>query len=128
MGWRVPWTRLVLFDVYVRSTLLFAAPVWAPGELAYTFPHETQGLRPLGLLYRRGLRLLANVPIDTRISVLHTVTCRPPLTLPMGKAVWRYYARLRGGIDIPSSERGVLSVISRVGEWVVSQDWDDCPM
>lgn len=44
MGWRTPWTRLVLYDVYVRSTLLFAAPVWAPGELGTSFIAESPGL------------------------------------------------------------------------------------
>lgn len=95
LGWRTPWTRLVLYDVYVRTVLLFAAPVWAPGGLQSSFPEEPPLLRPLGVLYRRGLRLLVDVPIDTRTSVLYTVTCRPPLSLPMGKAVWRYYLRLR---------------------------------
>lgn len=91
VGWRVPWTRLVLFDVYVRSVLLFAAPVWAPDVLGVGFPGEAPALKPLGVLYRRGLRLMADVPVDTRTSLLYVITCRHPITLPMGKAVWRYY-------------------------------------
>lgn len=120
MGWQTPWTRLVLYDVYVRSVLLFAAPVWAPTELLGVFPDESPGLRPMGLLHRRGLRLLMGVPIDTRISVLHTVTCRPPLTLPMGKVVQRYFSRLRRAMRLPLAQRGVLRVISQVGDWVMS--------
>ncbi len=40
MGWSTPWTRLVLFDVYVRSTLTFAAPVWSPVGLGRDLPEE----------------------------------------------------------------------------------------
>ncbi len=33
LQWHTVWTRLVLFDVYVRSCLTFGAPVWAPRAL-----------------------------------------------------------------------------------------------
>ncbi len=52
MGWTSPWTRLVIYDVFVRSTMTFAAPVWAPPGLRRSLPYEDPALRGLYVLYR----------------------------------------------------------------------------
>jgi hypothetical protein len=85
---------LVLFDVYVRSCLTFAAPVWAPLALVKAFPGEASGLSSLHVLHRRGLRAMMGAPHDVRNAVLYATACRAPLTLPLAKATWRYYQRL----------------------------------
>ena len=94
MHWDIVWTRLVLFDVYVRTCLLFGAPVWAPKPLVDMFPGESRDLQGLGVLHRRGLRQFMGAPADVRTAILHVASCRAPLALPLGKAVYRYYARL----------------------------------
>ena len=97
LKWDTPWTRLVLFDVYVRSCLTFGAPVWAPQALRDHYPRPAPALEQLSVLHRRGLRLLTGIPVDIRVAVLHAATCRAPLSIPLGKAVWRYFARLDAG-------------------------------
>ncbi len=52
MGWTSPWTRLVIYDVFVRATMTFAAPVWAPPGLRRPLPYEDPYLRGLFVLYR----------------------------------------------------------------------------
>ena len=42
--WRVPWTRLVLFDIYVRSLMTFGAAVWAPLGMDDTIGSERRYL------------------------------------------------------------------------------------
>jgi hypothetical protein len=89
-GWRTVWTRLVLFDVMVRTHLTFAAATWAPaylrlGEMA---PRGTP-LGALSALHRRGLRVLAGVDIQVRVEVMLVALVRWPLELLL--------ARPRGG-------------------------------
>jgi hypothetical protein len=102
----------VLFDVYVRSCLTFAAPVWSPQALAGVFPRESQDLHCLHVLHRRGLRAMLGVARDVRNSVLHAVACRAPLTLPLAKATWRYFKRV-----VESEDEGYMSVLKGVCTW-----------
>jgi hypothetical protein len=44
--WTVPWTRLVLYDVYVRTLLTYGAPIWTPHYLAGVA--DPQSRTPLG--------------------------------------------------------------------------------
>ena len=46
--WCVPWTKLVLFEVYVRSHMTFAAATWVPAylEMGQWAARDT----PLGIL------------------------------------------------------------------------------
>ena len=46
-AWNTPHTRLVLFNVYVRTILQFGAPVWAPSLLDFHSASEHAVLRPL---------------------------------------------------------------------------------
>ena len=46
-GWNTPHTRLVLFDIYVRSVLQYGCPVWAPQLLLHPMGTEVPALRPL---------------------------------------------------------------------------------
>ncbi len=46
-GWRIPHTRLVLLNVYVRSVLQYGAPVWASAALDVSFTRESPVLRPM---------------------------------------------------------------------------------
>lgn len=87
-------TRLTLLNVFVRSCLTFAAPVWAAKPLLASFPDGPRALHSLYVLYNRGLRLMMGAPLDTRVAILYASACMPPLTLPLAKSVWRYFARL----------------------------------
>ena len=95
-GWRTVWTRLVLYDVMVRTHLTFAAPVWAPtylrlGEVA---PRGTP-LGALAGLHRQGLHVLAGIGQQVRVEVMFVALVRWPLELLLAKAVWRYYRRVK---------------------------------
>lgn len=94
LQWNTVGTRLILLNVFVRSCLTFGAPVWATKSLVSHFPGEPRALHSLYVLYHRGLRLMMGAPIDTRLAILHASACMPPLTLPLAKSVWRYFARL----------------------------------
>jgi hypothetical protein len=55
----VPWTRLVLYDVYVRTLLTYGAPVWTPHYLdGVADPQSRTPLGQLAVRYRQGLRAL----------------------------------------------------------------------
>lgn len=55
LGWSTPHTRLVLYNVYVRLTMLFVAAVWALLSVGTTYPGESLGLKALYVLYCTGL-------------------------------------------------------------------------
>ena len=83
-GWKDRVTRLLLLDTYVRTTLLYGAPVWGmefldrEGNVA----RDTTG--GFGVFYRRCLRSLLGLPRTVRNEILYVISGRPPLQLPMG--------------------------------------------
>ena len=92
--WGVPWTRLLLHDVYVRTQMTFGAALWACRTLAQGLQlgaGHCNALTPLMLLHQRGLRMLMGLPGDTRLEVIFTVAARFPLQVMVAKATWRYY-------------------------------------
>ena len=113
--WTVPWTRLVLLDVYVRTQMTFAAAVWTPHYLAV--PVLSYGRDPLARLaaeYRRGLRALTSIEASTRCTVLYATTLRWPLETVVAKATWRYFHRITG--------TGAPAPITTVARWARVQD------
>ena len=60
---------------------------------------------------------MVGAPTDLRTSILYTITSRPPLGLPIGKAVARYYSRLRDAMQVPLRERGPIGALGEVGIW-----------
>ena len=84
LGWRDRGTPLLLFDTYVCTTLLYGGPVWSMefrwqvGGLAV----DTMG--PFGVLYRRCLRSLMNLPHTLRKEVLYVLSGRPPPAFATG--------------------------------------------
>lgn len=58
---------------------------------------------------------MVGAPCDTRTSVLYTITSRPPLGLPIGKAMVRYYLRLKDSIGMPFRDRGPIGFLGEVG-------------
>lgn len=91
-GWTLIWTRLVLYEVYVRTHLTFGAPTWAAAYLRRGEISSDRG--PLGLLsitYRQGLRTMTGLDGYTRGAVLYIVTLRWPVEVALAKAVYRYY-------------------------------------
>ena len=90
-GWQDRATRLVLFDAYVRSILLYGCSVWgaqfvrpATGELVVG-PYDE-----LGIFYRRCLRSLLGVGPRTRSEVVYALTGRFPVEVHLRKALCRY--------------------------------------
>jgi len=57
--------KLLLYKMCARSALLYAAPVWAPASQTY--------LNNLQVIQNKFLRVILNVPYDTRIKDLHTL-------------------------------------------------------
>ena len=88
LGWRDRATRLLLFDTYVRTCLLYGCPVWGmeflwrDGDLG----RDTTGA--FGVFYRRCLCALMGFPFHVRNKVLYVLSGRPPLTLPLGQMVY----------------------------------------
>jgi len=116
--WRVPWTRLVLLDVFVRTLLTYGASVWAPHYLGDLDDSRTRS--PLGELagiYRRGLKTLLGAPHDTRMEVLYILSLRWPVSLALAKATWRYYDRVRRLLG-----EGKQAPIVQLARWARIQD------
>ena len=114
LGWRDRATRLLLFDTYVCSSLLYGCPVWGmeflwrDGGLAV----DTTG--PFGVFYRRCLRSLMGLPHTLRNEVLYILSGRPPLQLPLGRMVWRFVQSM-GGQPSPR-------LVTRLYGWVTGLD------
>ena len=91
-GWSTVWTRLVLYDVYVRTHLTFACATWAPYylEMGHLESRDSQ-FGKLANQYRRGLRILTGMRPEVRVEVLHVAVLRWPLEVAVAKATWRYY-------------------------------------
>ena len=84
LGWWDQATRLLLFDTYVCTCLLYGCPVWGmeflwrDGDLG----RDTAGA--FGVFYQRCLRTLMGFPFNVCNEVLYILSSRPPLTLPLG--------------------------------------------
>ena len=95
--WSCPWTRLLMYDTFVRTQLTFGAALWAPkalrGGLALGVSRRTV-LTPLTLHYQAGLRTMLALPVDTCLEILYAVSLRVPLQVLVAKATWRYYRRM----------------------------------
>jgi hypothetical protein len=116
--WTYIWTRLLLYDIYVRSLMTFGAATWAPkylqrGKLA---PGETV-LGKLSAQHRRGLRNLANISLEVRNEVLYVATLRWPLETIIAKVVLRYYQRVTALQSSPQPPPVAL-----VGRWSCGQE------
>ena len=84
----------MLFDVYVRTHMTFAASIWVPEFLRVGAP--TPAGSPLGCMtayYRWGLRTLLGLHYTVRTTVIYVVTVRWPLEVVLTKAIWRYFRR-----------------------------------
>jgi hypothetical protein len=93
--WTVPWTRLVLYDVFVRTVMMYGAPAWAPQYLeGASAPNTRTPLGQLSVTYRQGLRTLLHIPRDIRVEALYVLTLRWPVEVALAKATWRYYTRV----------------------------------
>ena len=110
--WNVPWTRLVLYDVYVRTLMTYGAAVWTPGYLeGFDEAHTRSPLGQLAVVYRQGIRVLPALSVDIRMELVYILTLRWPLAVALSKATWRYYRRVR---DMAASgDPGPLGVTAR---------------
>lgn len=79
LGWRDRATRLVLFEAYVRSVLLYGAPVWGVSILDERGRVGEDRTGPLGVFYRACLRNLLDVGREVRNELLYVLAVRPPL-------------------------------------------------
>lgn len=121
--WTIPWTRLVLYDVYIRTHLTFAAAVWTPQYLRLGVLALDDG--PLGRLtaqYRRGLRLLLRTDSTIRSTILYIVACRWPIEVLLAKASWRYYHRVNSLMGTSSSSSPTSPMpIATISRWTLAQ-------
>ena len=114
-GWTTVWTNLCLFDVLVRSIMLYGAPVWAPKSLYGDWGATSIFLKPLQTFHRTCLRTLTHLPRDTRNSILYITTNKFPVTTLIAKSAWRYYKRLEDQRNPASTPLGV------VANWLLHQ-------
>ncbi len=77
-GWRDRATRLVLFDTFVKTTLLFGTAVWGSHVLPSTCQLSRDATGPLGVLYRGALRALLGVG-KLRNEIVYVLSGRLPL-------------------------------------------------
>lgn len=85
LGWRDRRTRLLLFDVYVRSVLLYGGAVWGMHFLPISGDLAFDCMQDFGVFYRRCLRALLGVSGFVRNEVLYILSGRAPLQLYLAK-------------------------------------------
>ena len=79
LGWRDRATRLLLFDVYVHSTLLYGGAVWGPAFLPRSGDLSHDWMGSLGVFYRRCLRSIMGLAASTRNEIVYVLSGRAPL-------------------------------------------------
>ena len=88
-GFRDRAARLVLFDTFVKTSLLYGAAVWGSHLLPRSCSVVPDYTGKLGLFYRRSLRTLLGVS-NLRNEVVYVLSGRFPLQLYIAKYLWRY--------------------------------------
>ena len=78
LGWRDHATRLLLFDMYVRSTLLYGGAVWGPALLPRSGDLSHDWMGSLGVFYRC-LRSIMGLATSTRNEIVYVLSGRAPL-------------------------------------------------
>ena len=87
LGWRDHTTHLLLFKVYIQSTLLYGGAVWGPAFLPCLddVTHDWTG--QYGVFYWCRLWSFIGLPLSMCNEVLYTLSGRAPLQLYLGKQV-----------------------------------------
>lgn len=92
--WKVYNTKLVLFDVYVRSILQFGAAVWAPPFLLKGPFEGTSKLQCMLVWHRTCLRSMLGLNTRTHNVLTHILAARVPMFVTLVKLCRRYYERV----------------------------------
>ena len=79
LGWRDRSTKIILFEAYVRSVLLYGCSVWGVTKLDRKGRIGVDCTEELGTFYRSCLRSILNVSHTTRNSILYALAGKPPL-------------------------------------------------
>ena len=92
--------RLLLFDVYVRTSLLYGGPVWGMAYLPALGDLVRDCMGRMGVFYCRCLRSLLGLARNTRNKVLYVLSGRGLLQLYLAKVVFRFviHAELHPGL------------------------------
>lgn len=98
-GWYRGGTKLLLIDTFVRSHLIYGAPVWGIRSGERIGGRLTGLLERLGAFYRSLLRVVLGIERKTRNEILAIVSTRPPLQVFIAKQVIRYFATLSSGLE-----------------------------
>ena len=94
-GWRDRATRLLLFEVFVRSCLLYGAGVWGVALLPASGSLREDMTGQFGVFYRRCLRALLGVHGHLRSEIVYVLSARLPLQLYVAKVVVRMESHIR---------------------------------
>ena len=79
LGWRDRATRLLLYDVYVRTCLLYGGASWGMAFLSWDENLVRYCMGAFGVFHRRCLQALMGVSRSLRNDVLYVVSGRGPL-------------------------------------------------
>ena len=74
----------------MRTTLLFAAPVWAAAALATNGTVRGDYTGKLGTFHRRKLRTILQVGTNIRNEIVYILACQWPLQVYIAKQLFRY--------------------------------------
>ena len=94
-GWRDRATRLLLFEVFVRSCLPYGAGVWGVALLPASGSLREDMTGQFGVFYRRCLRALLGVHGHLRSEIVYVLSARLPLQLYVAKVVVRMESHIR---------------------------------
>ena len=89
-GWRERSNRIVLFEAYVRSVLLYGCSIWGVTKLDVRGRVGVDCTGELGTFYWLCLRSILNVGHTTRNSLLCVLARKPPLAVYITNTVTQY--------------------------------------
>ena len=79
LGFKDKRTKLILYDCYVRSVLLFGSNVWGTFLLSDTLPIIKDKEGKFGVFHRKCLRQMVGIPKYVRNEVVYLLCVSTPL-------------------------------------------------
>ena len=90
LGWQDKSTRILVFESYIISVLLFSCSIWGLTKLDGKGKIGVDCTRELGTLYRFCFRSILNVSHTTWNLILYVLAGKPPLQVYITKAVTQF--------------------------------------
>ena len=89
-GWHDKWLRIMLYNVFVRSVLMYGCVVWGEHLVAPGVNWCEDRTGKFGTHHRKSLRAILGIGRDVRNEIVYVLACEWPLQAHIIKQLHRY--------------------------------------